>query len=239
MRIAVVRRRDLGSRLRPPAPRRPRPHRLRGQRLRGRPQPHGPRGHRRRDAPRGHGLHRPQRPQLPALRAAARERGRCHAAGSDELLRERRSRRARVQRLLGKRVVRESREPGESLLPPDGPRPPPLQPRGPGARGAERERAEPRAVPRRGRLLARLRRPAARAAGLGRVVGGPGVHVGLPRQPARGVLRQPRHVRLQRPPALARGQRRLGALRRAADPRLRTQPAALIRRCAASSDSTT
>ena len=28
------------------------------------------------------GLHRPQRPQLPALRAAARERGRGHAARS-------------------------------------------------------------------------------------------------------------------------------------------------------------
>ena len=36
-----------------------------------------------------------------------------------------------------------------------------------------------------------------------------------------------------RPPALARGQRRLGALRRAPDPRLRAQPAALARPCAA------
>ena len=58
---------------------------------------------------------------------------------------------------------------------------------------------EPRRVPRRRRLLARVRGPAAGAPGVGGVVGGPGLDVGVPGQPARGVLRQPRDVRVHRP----------------------------------------
>ena len=177
----------------------------------------------------------------PRLRAAAGERGALPRSRlRDELLRERRSRRARVQRLLGKWVVRESREPGESLLPPDGPRPPPLQPRGPGARGPERERAKPRAVPRRGRLLALLRRPAPRAPGLGCVVGGPGPPCGdFPASLLAEFFANHGMFGFSGRPRLARGQRRLGTLRRAADPRLLTQPAAPYAGAAAWSDSTT
>ena len=55
-----------------------------------------------------------------------------------------------------------------------------------------------------------------RAPGLGRVVGRPGVDVGLPGEPPGRVLRPPRHVRAERPAALAHRGRRLGPLRRAA-----------------------
>ena len=56
-------------------------------------------------------------------------------------------------------------------------------------------------LPRRGRLLARVRRAPDRAAGLRGLVGRPARPAPLPGQRARRVLRQPRHVRLPRPAA--------------------------------------
>ena len=66
------------------------------------------------------------------------------------------------------------------------------------------------------RLLARLRRAADRAAGRRRLVGRPGADVALPGPLPGRVLRQPRHARLHRPPALAHDQGRLAPLRRGA-----------------------
>ena len=57
----------------------------------------------------------------------------------------------------------------------------------------------------------RVRGPPDRAPGLGGVVGRPGADVGLPGQHAGRVLRQPRHVRPERPAAMAHGGGRLGA----------------------------
>ena len=61
------------------------------------------------------------------------------------------------------RPVREPREPRAPVVPPDDPRPAALQPRGAGADRAQRQRPVPGRVPRRGRLLARVRRAADRA----------------------------------------------------------------------------
>ena len=84
------------------------------------------------------GLHRLQRPQLPQLRAPARAPRRGVPAVADELQRQRRPRRLRVQRLLAQRPVRQARAPGHAVVSPDGRRHGPLQPRrprpaGPGA----------------------------------------------------------------------------------------------------------
>ena len=94
----------------------------------------------RRDPPRGHRLHRPERPHLSELRAAARPARRGHSAIRHELLGLGR-RRLRVQRLRGERPVRAALASGAAVLPPDDPRPDALQPRGAGARRPERKRA--------------------------------------------------------------------------------------------------
>ena len=104
------------------------------------------------------------------LRLLRRDRG-GHPAVGDELLRERRPRGHRVQRLVRERAVREPGQPREPLVSPHGPRSAALQPRGPRAGGPEREWTEPGGVPPRGRLLARFRRAPDRAPGLRRVVG--------------------------------------------------------------------
>ncbi len=88
---------------------------------------------RQRDPPRRHRLHRLQRPQLPQLRAPARPARSGLAAVDDDLQRQRRPRRLRVQRLLAQRPVRQARAPGHAVVSPHGGRPGPLQPRRPRA----------------------------------------------------------------------------------------------------------
>ena len=70
-----------------------------------------------------------------------------------------------------------------------------------------REPEEPSlgALARAAALLAPVRRAPDRAPGLGRVVGGPGADVELPRPLPGRVLREPRHARLPRPAAVAHG----------------------------------
>ena len=92
------------------------------------------------------------------------------------------------------------------------------------ARGPAGEGDEQRSLARvrtRRRLLALVHRASDRPPGLGRVVGGPGGDVELPGALPRRVLRQPRHARVPRPPALAGGRRGLAALRGGGQPTVR------------------
>ena len=185
----------------PPAAPPPRHHGVRGRGAAGRTHAHRPRRARRRSGPRGHRLHRLQRPQLPGLRAPARATRRRHPAVGHELLGQRRRGRLRIQRRLGKRPVRAPLEPAEPVLSPDGARPAALQSRGAGPDRPERLRPDVARLPGRGRLLDPVRRALDRSAGRRCLVGRPPAAAELPRQPARGVLRPARHVRLQRPAA--------------------------------------
>jgi hypothetical protein len=148
------RRRSLRPRRCTPAPSRARNHRVRGRRPCRRPCEHDPRRHAERDAPRRHRLHRLQRSQLPELRAPARApRGRV-AALVDDVQRQRRHRRLRIQRCLSERPVREARPPRDPVVSPDDRRPRAIQLRG--ARSAARSRrgTVTGSLARRGAILA-------------------------------------------------------------------------------------
>ena len=158
-----------------------------------------------RDPPRRHRLHRLQRPQLPELRAPAGAPRRRLAALDDELQRQRRARRLRVQGQLAQRPVRQARatssRPGftawwptwcASTAPPASccGRPPD---EGPSlGQWLEQQRFSPP-----------LHRPADRPSGLRGVVGRSAPDVELPRALHGRVLRQSRHARAPRPAPLA------------------------------------
>ena len=130
---------------------------------------------------------------------------------------QRRTRRLRVRGTLAERAVRQARAPrrrrGSTAWSPTS-----------CASTARRARCSATATSgpslgdllERARLLARVRRAADRAAGLGGVVGRPAPDVDLPGALPGRVLRQPRDARLSRPPAVAHGRRRLAPLRRGA-----------------------
>ena len=211
------RRRRVRSGHRPSAPAHTRGHRVRGGRLRGRPRQHGDGRDRDRRARRRHRLRRLQRPQLPPLRAPARPAERPVAAIDHELLGQRRERRLRVQRRVAERPVRQPRAPRHALVSSHDRRPRALQPRR--ACAADLARGSiARSLARGARLLARLRRAADRAAGVGGLVRGSCAAVELPGAVPGRVLRQPRDAGVRRPATLEDDPGRLAALRGRADP---------------------
>ena len=157
------RRRGLRARCGTSAPVGARGHRVRGRRLRRRAHQHDPGRHAERDPSRRHRLHRLQRPQLPELRAAAGAPRRRLPALGDELQRQRRARRLRVQRGLAERPVRQARPPRHAVVSPHGDGPGPLQPGRPRPFSAATATAPRSALARGAALLPAVHRPADRA----------------------------------------------------------------------------
>ena len=105
------------------------------------------------------------------------------AAVGHELRRSPTARRLRVQRRVAERPVRQARAPRDAVVPPHGRRPRALQPRGARRCCAARRRTRRSAHwLERAALLARVRRAADRAAGVGRLVGRPAPDVDASRR---------------------------------------------------------
>ena len=194
-----------------------------------------------RDARRRHRLHRLQRPQLPELRAPARRGSASPRSRRHELRGQRRGAATSSTRHVAERPVRQARAPRDAVVPADGRR---------RTCASTARRATLLAIRRPGpslgdwleerALLARVRRPADRAAGGRGLVGRPARRCGAsPRASCVEFFDNHGMLGLRDRPQWRTVARRLAALRRGARRAVARPPAARRRRSTRSSATTT